>query len=161
MIQVLFVCLGNICRSPTAEGVFRELVRREDLGDAIRTDSCGTSDWHIGEAPDTRARAEAKRRGVDLDDLRGRQIAAADFAAFDYIMAMDNNNLTKLQTLAPASLAPKISLFLDFAPGLDLREVPDPYYGGDNGFSDVFDMIESASRGLLAHIRTNHPEIGA
>lgn len=161
MIHVLFVCLGNICRSPTAEAVFRDLVHREGLSDLIATDSCGTSDWHIGEAPDARARAEGKRRGIELDDLRGRQIAANDFAAFDYIMAMDDNNLAKLRGLAPAVQAARISLLLDFAPDLGLREVPDPYYGGDDGFSYVFDMIESASQGLLAHIRANHPEIGA
>jgi len=156
MIRVLFVCLGNICRSPTAEGVFRELVRREGLADAIATDSCGTSGWHIGEPPDERATEEARRRGIDITDLRGRRVAASDFETFDYILAMDDDNLGKLTALAPDALRGKVRLFLDFAPDAGRHDVPDPYYGGPDGFANVFDLIETASRGLLADIRDVH-----
>ncbi len=156
MVRVLFVCLGNICRSPTAEGVFRDLVAREGLSEHIEIDSCGTSDWHIGGPPDDRARAEAKARDISLDDLRARQITSDDFETFDYIIGMDNQNIANLSAQCPKELADKIRLFLSFAPSLNIREVPDPYYGGTDGFKDVFDMIGTASKGLLADIRTHH-----
>ncbi|MDP4795810.1 MAG: low molecular weight phosphotyrosine protein phosphatase [Rhodospirillales bacterium] len=159
MVRVLFVCLGNICRSPTAEGVFRDLVRREGLQATIKSDSCGTSDWHIGDPPDARATAEALRRGIRIDDLKARQISTADFADFDYVLGMDNQNINKLTALCPQAYLSKVQLFLDFAPEVNLREVPDPYYGGDDGFSNVFDMIEAASNGLLADIRKYHIDV--
>ncbi|MEQ8319740.1 MAG: low molecular weight protein-tyrosine-phosphatase [Rhodospirillales bacterium] len=157
MIRVLFVCLGNICRSPTAEGVFRELVRREGLSAGIATDSCGTSDWHIGNPPDNRACEEARRRGVDLSDLRARQVAQSDFSDFDYVLGMDATNIARLKALCPPAQQDRVRLFLSFAPGVGHDEVPDPYYGGPDGFADVFDMIEAASKGLLDDIRTRHP----
>lgn len=156
MVKVLFVCLGNICRSPTAEGVFRALVRDGGLADRIEVDSAGTSDWHIGEPPDGRGQAAAARRGYDLSVLRARQVTAHDFDRFDYVIAMDQANLAKLSALAPAGRGDKLSLFLAFAPELGVREVPDPYYGGPDGFDDVLDMIEAASRGLLADIQARH-----
>jgi protein-tyrosine phosphatase len=155
MIRVLFVCLGNICRSPTAEGVFRDLVAREGLSGAIATDSCGTSGWHIDEPPDQRAIAEAGRRGIKLDDLRSRKTADSDFAGFNYIIAMDDKNFAALNAMSPPQHRDKVHLFLSFAPTLGIREVPDPYYGGADGFAHVFDMIDAASKGLLAHIRAN------
>lgn len=153
MVNVLFVCLGNICRSPTAEGVFRDLVRREGLDAAIKTDSARTSDWHIGEPPDPRAQEAAKRRGVDLSDLRCRQTRAEDFEEFDYVLAMDRRNHAALSVLAPKGQGDRLHMFLSFAPQLGLTEVPDPYYGAGDGFDRVLDMIETASLGLLDHIR--------
>jgi len=156
MIRVLFVCLGNICRSPTAEGVFRDLVRREGLADRIGTDSCGTSDWHIGGPPDERATAEAAGRGIDLSDLRARQIHKDDFTTFNYILGMDDANIAKLQALCPPKQQDRVKLFLSFAPEVGRSDVPDPYYGGTDGFAKVFNMIDAASKGLLADIRTRH-----
>jgi protein-tyrosine phosphatase len=156
MIRVLFVCLGNICRSPTAEGVFRDLVGREGLSDKITTDSCGTSGWHRGDPPDNRARQEARRRGIDIEDLKSRETRQRDFVDFDFIIAMDDNNFQTLHAMSPAEHATKIHMFLSFAPSVGVTEVPDPYYGGPDGFSDVFDMIDVASKGLLQHIRDTH-----
>ncbi len=156
MIRVLFVCLGNICRSPTTEGVFRDLVRREGLSDRIGTDSCGTSDWHIGDPPDERSCSEARRRGVSLDDLRARQLRASDFDEFHYVLGMDRKNHADLIAACPPGRTERVRLLLDFAPDQPLREVPDPYYGGGDGFVRVFDMIEDASRGLLDDIRKTH-----
>ena len=156
MVNVLFVCLGNICRSPTAEGVFRHLVENEGLADAVHVDSAGTGAWHIGDAPDARAQAAARGRGVDLSRQRARQVAAGDFQRFDYVIAMDRSNLASLQTLARPETRDRIRLFLDFAPELGQREVPDPYYGGADGFDIVLDMVEAASRGLLDDIRRHH-----
>lgn len=153
MIRVVFVCLGNICRSPTAEGVFRDLVAREGLSDQIETDSCGTSGWHHGDPPDSRAREEARRRGIDIEDLKSRETRNSDFTDFDFIIAMDRNNLDTLHVKCPPEYASKIHMFLSFAPDVGVTEVPDPYYGGPDGFSDVFDMIDAASNGLLQHIR--------
>lgn len=153
LVNVLFVCLGNICRSPTAEGVFRDLVRREGLDGVIKTDSAGTSGWHIGEPPDERAREAALRRGIDLSDLRGRQTRAQDFDDFDYVLAMDRRNHAALAQVAPRGREGRLHMFLAFAPHLGLTEVPDPYYGAGDGFETVLDMIEAASRGLLDHIR--------
>ena len=156
MIRVLFVCMGNICRSPTAQGVFRHLVEQEGLGRLIATDSAGTIDYHAGRAPDRRARETALKRGLDLSDLRARQAVAKDFEEFDYVLAMDRDNYVDLQRICPSGQESKLHLFLDFAPHLEIREVPDPYYGGPAGFERVFDMVEEAARGLLDDIKAQH-----
>ena len=150
--RVLFVCLGNICRSPTAEGVFRKTVQSRGLDARFEIDSAGTGDWHINSPPDQRARRAAARRGVDLDALRARQISAADLAAFDYLIAMDRDNYADLQRLAGAQHQHKVHLFLSFSAGAERDEVPDPYYGGAQGFDQVLDLIERASSDLLDHI---------
>lgn len=156
MVNVLFVCLGNICRSPTAEGVFRQTVTQAGLADKIHIDSAGTSGWHIGEPPDTRAQQAAKRRGIDLSTLQGRKVESNDFKAFDYILAMDSRNQADLLAQAPAGGSERVHMLLSFAPERPEREVPDPYYGGDDGFEAVLDMIEAASQGLLEDIRVKH-----
>lgn len=156
MVRVLFVCLGNICRSPTAEGVFRAVVEREGLLQHIDIDSAGTHAYHVGEPPDARAQAAAQRRGVDLSGLRGRRATRVDIECFDYILAMDEENYQNLQAISPQGLEHKIRLFLEFAPQRPEREVPDPYFGGEGGFERVLDMIEEASEGLLAHLRERH-----
>lgn len=155
MIKVLFVCLGNICRSPTADGIFRELVKREKLDQHLVIDSAGTGGWHIGKAPDARTIAAAKQRGYDLSILRARQVHAADFEEFDYILAMDESNLRDLHSLKPSHYAGHLGLFLDFGVSKQYREVPDPYYGGGDGFELVLDLVEEAAQGLLLHIRKN------
>ena len=127
MTRVLFVCLGNICRSPTAEGVFR--ARAGDAGLSLMVDSAGTGAWHVGEAPDHRAQAEALKRGYDLSAQRARQAKAADFSDFDLIFAMDRSNLAALRRLRPIRTAAELCLFLDLLPDQPIREVPDPYYG--------------------------------
>jgi protein-tyrosine phosphatase len=156
MVRVLFVCLGNICRSPTAEGVFRQVVRQASLADYIDIDSAGTHAYHIGDPPDRRAQAAAARRGVDLSGLRGRQATPRDIEEFDYVLAMDRENLQNLQAICPSGLETKLRLFLEFAGERVEREVPDPYFGGESGFDRVLDMIEDAAQGLLAHIRQHH-----
>jgi protein-tyrosine phosphatase len=153
MVSVLFVCLGNICRSPTAEGVFRALCEREGLGDAVRIESAGTGAYHIGNPPDPRAQAAAKRRGIDLSGQRARQVTRADFDVFDYVLAMDGSNLADLRRVCPPDRHGRLRLFLDFAPDAPVREVPDPYYGEGDGFESVLDLIEAAGVGLLADIR--------
>lgn len=155
-IRVLFVCMGNICRSPTAHGVFRSLVVREDLQSSIIVDSAGTHAYHVGEPPDRRAQQTAHQRGIDLADLRARRVTAEDIVGNDYVLAMDQENYQHLSTLCPPGLESKIALFLDFAPGSRGREVPDPYYGGPSGFERVFDMVEEAAEGLLADIKRQH-----
>jgi len=155
-VSVLFVCLGNICRSPTAEGVFRHLLRQEGLDDQIITDSAGTHAYHVGAPPDPRAQETARGRGIDLSDLRGRKAQADDFDKFDYILAMDSENYDNLSRICPPEHREKLHMFLDFAPHLNESEVPDPYYGGARGFDRVFDMVEHASRGLLDDIRKRH-----
>lgn len=155
-VRVLFVCLGNICRSPTAHGVFAHLVEREGLADRIQVDSAGTHAYHIDEPPDPRAQAAAARRGVDLAPLRARKALAEDFERFDYVLAMDRSNFEHLSQLCPAGAEGKLRLFLAFAPELGEDEVPDPYYGGTAGFERVLDLIERAAEGLLADIRLNH-----
>ena len=152
MIKVLFVCLGNICRSPTAHGVFREHVERSGLSQTIWVDSAGTGDWHLGEPPDKRATAEAKIRGIDISDLRSRLVTKDDFLEFDYVLAMDKQNLKDLQAMAPTDYNGTLSLFLPFAADANETEVPDPYYGGDEGFTHVFDLVDAASKGLLNSI---------
>ncbi len=155
MAKVLFVCLGNICRSPTADGIFRELLAREKLEHKIQVDSAGTGDWHIGKAPDARTVAAARQRGYDLSVLRARQVSANDFAEFDYILAMDKSNLMDLQRMKPSTYTGHLGLFLEFGERADYREVPDPYYGGNDGFELVLDLVEGAALGLLNHIRSN------
>ena len=152
-ISVLFICMGNICRSPTAQGVFRHLVEAEGLSHMIQTDSAGTIGYHVGDPPDRRARETALKRGVDLSDLRARKAKAEDFEAFDYLIAMDRDNYNDLLAICPPGYEERLYLFLEFAPQRPEEEVPDPYYGGVAGFDRVFDMVEEASRGLLQHIR--------
>ncbi len=153
MMRVLFVCLGNICRSPTAEGVFRAQVEQAGLSDRIEIDSAGTAAWHIGKSPDMRAQAAAATRGYDLSPLRGRQVAVGDFAHFDFVLAMDEENLANLLAVCPAEHRHKVRLFLSFSTQWQDHEVPDPYYGGAEGFDHVLDMIEDAGVSLLATIR--------
>jgi protein-tyrosine phosphatase len=148
--RVLFVCLGNICRSPTAEAVFRDLVQREASQLAIEVDSAGTHAYHAGSAPDERAIAAARRRGIDMSRLRARKVEATDFERFDLVLAMDEQNLQRLRQLAPATHRDRVRLFLDYAPQLLRRDVPDPYYGDATGFEEVLDLVEEAARGLLA-----------
>jgi protein-tyrosine phosphatase len=152
-IKVLFVCMGNICRSPLAHGVFRKLVQDEGLTDRIEIDSAGTHGYHVMEPPDRRAILTAGRRGVDLEDLRARRAEPEDFDYYDYILAMDQENYISLSAICPRGMERKLMMLMDFAPQLRTREVPDPYYGGTTGFEQVFDMVEVASKGLLAHIR--------
>ena len=156
--SVLFVCLGNICRSPTAQGVFESLVQSRGLEERISVDSCGTGEWHIGHPPDRRAAAEALLRGYDLSHLRARQLSSGDFERFDYLLAMDNQNLADMRAMCPSGLEGRLSLFLTHAPDAGLAEVPDPYYGGDQGFSRVLDLIEAASEGLLTEICGANPD---
>lgn len=155
-ISVLFVCMGNICRSPTAEGVFRRLAQDAGLADKLRIDSAGTHDYHIGSVPDARASASAGKRGYDLSALRGRQVAGQDFRDFDYILAMDKENLANLQRICPPEHAGKIYLFLEFSTKFSEREVPDPYYGGAQGFEHVLDLVEDAASGLLRKLGQEH-----
>jgi protein-tyrosine phosphatase len=152
-IKVLFVCTGNICRSPTAEGVFRHLAVSENLHEHIAADSAGTHAYHVGEAPDERSMVAAARRGYDLSAIRARKITANDFVEFDHILAMDRGHLSILEHSVPAEYRTKIAMFLDFSSKHRGAEVPDPYYGGGRGFEFVLDMIEDASEGLLADIR--------
>ncbi len=146
--SVLFVCMGNICRSPTAEGVFRHFVAEAKLTHSITIDSAGTHAYHVGEPPDSRAVATARQRGISLDGLRARRVADADFERFDYIIAMDRDNHANLTRQAPEAYRSKVRLFLEFSSS-DQSEVPDPYYGGTAGFERVLDLVEDASRGLL------------
>jgi protein-tyrosine phosphatase len=149
--------MGNICRSPTAEGVMRGLLREEGLEDAVEVDSAGTGDWHVGSPPDARATAAARARGVTLDGA-ARQVRRADFDDFDLILAADRRNLRELNALVPPEARAKVHLLREFDPGSagapDL-DVPDPYYGGDDGFEHVLDLVEAACRGLLAELRTS------
>lgn len=155
-VNVLFVCMGNICRSPTAHGVFRELVVNQGLNEKIYIDSAGTHAYHVGEPPDPRAQSTAVRRGIDMSDLRARRAVENDFEYFDYVLAMDRDNYSILESIAPPDRLDRLMLFMDFAPHVGESEVPDPYYGGSKGFERVFDMIEEASRGLLDDIRQRH-----
>ena len=152
-MKILFVCLGNICRSPTAEIVFRAVAQRDAPDLVLEIDSAGTAAYHVGELPDQRTRQAAARRGYDMSALRARTVEAEDFEHFDLILAMDRENLRALQRRAPAQARDRLRLFLEFAPDPGVSEVPDPYYGGPNGFEDVLDLIEAASRGLIEHLR--------
>jgi protein-tyrosine phosphatase len=149
VVRILFVCMGNICRSPTAEGVFRSLAAREAPERDLKVDSAGTHDYHVGHAPDARAQQVAHARGIDLSGLRARQLTHADFNAFDLILVMDQDNLEFTTAMAPPGRRARIHLLLDFAPSQPLREVPDPYYGELRDFELVFDLAEQAARGLL------------
>lgn len=154
MVKVLFVCMGNICRSPTAHGVFRQLVIDEGLLDLVEIDSAGTHAYHVGNPPDSRAQSTANTRGIDLSDLRARQVSEQDFAHYDYVIAMDQENYISLSQQCPRQHVDKIYMFMDFAPEMRTREVPDPYYGGAQGFERVFDLVEAAAQGLLNDIRS-------
>lgn len=151
--SVLFVCLGNICRSPTAQGVFEHKLAQQGLSHLIKTDSAGTSGWHIDEPPDFRTIKAAQNRGYELSHLRGRQFQRDDFDAFDYILVMDESNLTDVNALKPANYEGHLGLLLDFANNTSLREVPDPYHGGEKGFYVVLDLVEDACDGLLTHLK--------
>jgi protein-tyrosine phosphatase len=155
-IKILFVCMGNICRSPTAHGVFRRLVIDEGLSHRIEIDSAGTHAYHIGEPPDKRARETARARGIDIGDLRARLAEPDDFVRFDYVLAMDRDNYENLMQICPTGREDRLRLFMEFAPELGIREVPDPYYGGQRGFERVLDMVESAARGLLLDIKSRY-----
>ena len=151
MIRVLFVCLGNICRSPMAEGLFRELVTRKGLHEVSDIDSAGTHGYHIGQAPDERACRTMVGHGIDIVGLAGRQVTPADLRHFDYVLAMDRDNLAHLEALCGGPRS-SIRLFLDFARDTQTREVPDPYYGGPDGFERVYALLEEAAQGLLEDI---------
>ena len=155
-ISVLFCCMGNICRSPTAEAVFRAKVEEAGQAQNFEIDSVGTHDYHIGEPPDTRTQRAAMKRGYDMSMLRGRQVEVADFSRFDYVLAMDNANMAILQRLCPAEHRDRLALFLQYAQKHSQAEVPDPYYGGGEGFENVLDMVEDAAAGLLLQIQNNH-----
>lgn len=161
MIRILFVCLGNICRSPTAEGVFRNMLAREGLDgneSRIEVDSAGTAEWHIGKPPDSRAIRAAATRGIDISTYRARQVGQDDFFSFDYLLAMDHMNLETLEASRPAKAKGKMALFLSYAPKVEVRDVPDPYYGGPQQFDFVLDLLEEGSRGLLSSLRSAHPD---
>lgn len=147
-IKVLFVCMGNICRSPTAEGVFKKVLADNGMTDRFIVDSAGTHAYHVGESPDSRAQQTARQRGVNLSNIRARKVSASDFDEFDYILAMDTDNYHILLDACPEHHRHKVRLFLEFAPERDEDNVPDPYYGGQNGFEYVFDLVEDASRGF-------------
>lgn len=154
-INVLMVCLGNICRSPTAEGVLRKRLQEQGLDSLVTVDSAGTAGWHIGKSPDARSQAHAQRRGYDLSGQASRQVTVEDFADFDYIFAMDQQNLADLEAIKPADFKGRLALFLSFASDADSLEVPDPYYEGEEGFERVLDLVEQASEGFIHHLR-NH-----
>jgi len=167
MVKVLFVCMGNICRSPTAEGYFQHIVEEAGLADKIKTDSAGTHAYHIGSPPDNRAQAAAKKRGINLSALRGRKVENSDFTKFDYVLAMDDSNFSDLHAVATEladgstngsadDSVDNLFMFLNFAEHFSETEVPDPYYGGDLGFEHVLDLIEDASKGLLQDIKNRH-----
>ncbi len=157
MVRLLFVCMGNICRSPTAEGVMRGLVREQGLEGAVEIDSAGTGAWHLGDAPDARATAAARARGILLEGA-ARQVAPADFTDYDLILAADRRNLRDLQAVLPAGASARVHLLREFDPdaaGAPDLDVPDPYYGGDDGFEHVLDLVEAACRGLLDSLRAD------
>ncbi len=148
-IKVLFVCMGNICRSPTAEGVFAQLLKQRHLTHYFEIDSAGTHAYHLNEAPDPRAQKAARKRGINLALLRARQVSLADFIEFDYLLVMDQENYEALERLCPTSYQSKVHYLMDYAPQFHTREVPDPYYGGEQGFERVLNYIEAATQGFL------------
>ena len=147
--RVLMVCMGNICRSPTAEGVLRKYIKNNRLGDIVEVDSAGTHGYHVGEAPDSRTQRAAAARGYNLSQLRARKVARQDLEYFDLILAMDKSNLDNLRRMAPPELHDRIRLFMDYARNFDDDEVPDPYYGLGHGFDLVLDMVEDGAQGLV------------
>lgn len=151
-MRILFVCMGNICRSPSAEGVFRHLLAQREIELDIELDSAGTHDYHVGAPPDSRAIAAARRRGIDLTALRARMVQPDDFERFDLILAMDEQNLRELRSRAGPVYASRLRLMMDYAPEAGRRAVPDPYYGGSQGFEEVLDLLEQASQGLLRQL---------
>lgn len=158
-VRVLFVCMGNICRSPLAEGVFRHLAEEAGLlgeSSGLEADSAGTTGFHVGETPDSRAVAAAWARGLDISGQRARQVERADFERFDYVIALDRDNLARLERLAPTGGEERLSLLMSHAPKPTLDEVPDPYYGGPEGFERCLDLIEAGAKGLLARLLEQH-----
>jgi protein-tyrosine phosphatase len=153
MYKILFVCMGNICRSPTAEGIFRHLVRQQKLEGRVEVDSAGTHGYHVGEPPDPRTQRAAFLRGYDLSQIRARKVAPQDIDYFDLILAMDRSNLDNLKRLVPPSKYDRLRLFMEFSAGYEDDEVPDPFYGLGYGFDLVIDMVEDASRGLLDYVK--------
>ena len=151
-IRVLMVCLGNICRSPTAEAMLRRKLHEAGLDDRVEVDSAGTADYHVDSPPDRRAVAHGERRGLRMQHLRGRQVERSDFDRFDHVLAMDEDNLADLQRLRPAGSRAKVALLMSFAPGAGAREVPDPYYGGAAGFEHVLDLAAAAADGFIASV---------
>lgn len=156
MIKVLFVCTGNICRSPTADGIFRHVVEAEGLAAAVECDSAGTHGYHVGEAPDPRTVKAAAARGFDLSALRARRVTREDFQKFDLILAMDQGHLAHLDAMRPPGARAQVKLFLEYHPGGMLKDVPDPYYGGPQGFEDVLDLVEETSRALIKYLVRNN-----
>jgi protein-tyrosine phosphatase len=155
--RLLFVCLGNICRSPMAEGVFRRVAENEGVAHLFEIDSAGMGDWHLGQAPDERAQEAALNRGVDISGQSARQVARGDFERFDLLLAMDGSNYEELSALAPKRARHKIRRFLDYAPHVGIKDVPDPFYGEAEGFDHALDLIEAAARGLLADLLKDEP----
>ena len=154
-LKVLMICLGNICRSPTAHGVLSTLIERRKLHDFLEVDSAGTERWHLGETPDKRSISAAKDRGYDISNLIARQVSAVDFANFDYLLAMDRNNLRDLKGLCPEEYKGKLCLLLEFG-SLSEIDVPDPFYGEFSDFEFVLDVVENACEGFLEHVISNH-----
>ncbi len=153
MIRILFVCMGNVCRSPMAEGIFQHLLKQHGLADRVMIDSAGTHAYHAGKAPDPRAIRAAQARGIDISGLRARQVGPGDFEEFDLILAMDEHNYDSLLFTGAKHQQGKLGYLLDYAPHLKTRNLPDPYYGGEVGFERVMDMIEDACEGLLRHLQ--------
>jgi protein-tyrosine phosphatase len=150
--RILFVCLGNICRSPMAEGVFRSVIEEEGVSHLFEIDSAGLGDWHVGQAPDNRAQGAALSRGIDISGQCARQVERSDFQRFDLLLVMDRSNLVELRRRAPAGAEGKIRLFLEYAPHAGTKDVPDPFFGGAEGFEEALDLIEEAAHGLLASL---------
>jgi len=155
MIKVLFVCMGNICRSPTAHGVFQAMVDEQGLGESIQVESAGTHSYHIGSPPDSRSQATARERGLDLSGLHARRFVSSDFVEFDYLLGMDQGNISDMHAIRPDDASARLQLMLEYSDQFQQREVPDPYFSNE-GFDLVFDMVDDASRGLLRHIRAQH-----
>lgn len=158
--SVLFVCLGNICRSPVAEGVFRNLVEQAGLADRVEIDSAGTSDWHIGRGPDPRSCEVAAKYGIDITGLKARQLSGEDFARFRFIIALDESNLENIRAVAPANHEADVRMLLDFVPGMEGQPVPDPYYGGPDDFEETQRLVQLGCEALLEAVRTELTEAG-
>lgn len=157
MIKVLFVCMGNICRSPTAEGIFRKMLKERRLDGRVEVDSAGTHGYHVGESPDPRTQRAAAARGYDLSNIRARKVTPPDLEYFDLVLAMDQNNLEVLRCMCPPELAERLDLFMRYARNFDDDEVPDPYYGLGHGFDLVIDMVEDAAKGLIDELEKRLP----